>query len=196
MRLGRLNEAIMLGEYVAIRDPVNPVGHLNLSNNYIMADRLDEAIKSARTAIWLSPDISGARYRLGEAFLRKGQPEAALALFKQEEDEEWRVKGIALASYDLGRLTEYEKAFAELRERWGERWPIEVAHVYAWIGDTEQVFAWLEKELEINNGLGGVMVDNFFTDQHADPRWQPLLEKAGVSADQLAAIDFNVSLPK
>ena len=107
---------------------------------------------------------------------------------------ELRVKGTALASYELGQFTEYEQAFAELRERWGDRWPIEIAHVYAWVGDTDEVFTWLEKEFEVN-GLGGVMVDNFFTNQRDDPRWQPLLEKAGVSADQLAAIDFNVTLP-
>jgi adenylate cyclase len=194
MRLGRLNEAIKLGEFATIRDPVNPVAHLNLSNTYVMAERLDEAIKSARTALWLSPGIGGARYRLGEALLRKGQPEEALAFFSLEEDEEWRVKGTALASYDLGRLTEYEQAFTELRERWGERWPIEIAHVYAWIGDADEVFSWLEKELEIN-GLSGVMVDNFFTSLHDDPRWQPLMEKGGVSADQLAAIEFEVTLP-
>jgi tetratricopeptide (TPR) repeat protein len=194
MRLGRLNEAITLGEFATVRDPVNPVGFLNMSDRYIRAERLDEAIKSARTALWLSPGIGGARYRLGEALLRKGQPEEALAFFALEEDEEWRVKGTALALYDLGRLTEYEKAFAELRERWGERWPIEIAHVYAWIGDADEVFYWLEKELEVN-GLSGVMVDNFFTSLHDDPRWQPLLEKGGVSADQLAAIEFKVTLP-
>ncbi|MBW2690899.1 MAG: hypothetical protein JRC99_13370 [Deltaproteobacteria bacterium] len=194
MRLGRLNEAIKLGEFAAVRDPVNPVAYLNLSNLYIMAERLDEAIKSARSALWLSPKIGGARYRLGEAFLRKGLPEQALAFFILEEDEEWRVKGTALALYELGRFTEYEQTFAELRERWGDRWPIEIAHVYAWVGDTDEVFSWLEKEFEVN-GLGGVMVDNFFTNQRDDPRWQPLLEKAGVSADQLAAIEFNVTLP-
>ncbi len=194
MRLGRLNEAIALGEFSTARDPVNPVAFLNMSDRYIRAERLDEAIKSARTALWLSPGIGGARYRLGEAFLRKGLPEQALAFFSLEEDEEWRVKGTALASYELDRLTEYEQAFTELRERWGGRWPIEIAHVYAWIGDADEVFSWLEKELEIN-GLSGVMVDNFFTSLHDDPRWQPLMEKGGVSADQLAAIEFTVTLP-
>ncbi len=195
MRLGRLDESIELGEFVVARDPVNPVGHLNLSSNYVLAGRLDEAIKASRTAMALSPGIGGAQYRLGEALLRKGDPEAALVAFKQEEDEEWQVKGAALAAYDLDKLAEFEQGFAELRERWGERWPIEVAHVYAWIGDTDQVFSWLEKELEVN-GLSGVMVDNFFTNLHKDPRWQPLLEKAGVSTDQLEAIKFKVSLPK
>lgn len=194
MRLGRLNEAITLGEYVAARDPVNPVGHLNLSGYYLLAGRLDEAITSSRIANSLSPGIGGAHYRLGEALLRKHEPEAALAVFQQEEDDEWRVKGMALALHDLERLTEYEEAFSELRQRWGERWPVEVAHVYAWIGDTDEVFFWLEKELKAN-GLGGVMVDNFFTNLHDDPRWLPLLEKAGVSANQLGTIEFNVTMP-
>ena len=45
------------------------------------------------------------------------------------------------------------------------------------------------------NGLGGVMVDPFFTHLHDDPRWEPLLEKAGVSKAQLDAIEFEVALP-
>ena len=195
MRLGRLDEAISLLEYVTTRDPVNPVNHLNLSGYYILAERLDEAVASARIANSLSPGIGGARYRLGEALLRKGEPGAALTAFEQEEDDEWRVKGTALALYDLERFAEHEAAFAELRKHWGERWPIEVAHVYAWIGDADEVFSWLEKQYEAN-GLGGVMVDNFFTDFHDDPRWSPLLEKGGVSADQLKAIEFNVTMPK
>jgi tetratricopeptide (TPR) repeat protein len=193
--LGRMDEAIMLSEYGVARDPINPVGHFNLSNYYILVGRLDEAITSARTALSLSPGIGGAQYRLGEALLRKGEPGPALAAFGQEADDEWRVKGTALALYELGKLTEYEEAFSELRERWGDRWPIEVAHVYAWIGDEDQAFAWLEKALEAN-GLAGVMVDNFFTEMHDDPRWQLLLEKGGVSASQLAAIEFKVTLPR
>ena len=150
MRLGRLDEAITLAEYVAARDPVNPVNHLNLSGYYILAERLDEAIASSRIANSLSPGIGGAQYRLGEALLRKSEPEAALAAFEQEEDEEWRVKGTALALHDLEQFTEYEEAFSELRKRWGERWPVEIAHVYAWVGETDEVFAWLEKEYEAN----------------------------------------------
>jgi hypothetical protein len=72
--------------------------------------------------------------------------------------------------YDLGRLKELEEAFAELRKGWGHRWPIEIAHVYAWIGNVDDVFVWLEKEIEVNS-LGGVMVDNFFAHLHGDPRW-------------------------
>jgi TolB-like protein len=193
--LGRLDEAIALMEFAIVRDPVNPVSHLNLGQNYVLAGRLDEAIRSEQTALSLSPGIGGAQYWLGEALLRKGETEAALAAFQKEEDDEWRVKGTALALYDLGQTTEFERSFAELRERWGKRWPIEIAHVYAWIGNVDDAFVWLDKELGVN-GLGGVMVDNFFTHLHDDPRWQPLLVKGGVSGDQLDSIEFKVTLPK
>jgi TolB-like protein/Flp pilus assembly protein TadD len=192
--LGRLDEAIRLGQYTLTLDPVNPVGYLNLASMYVSAGRLDDAITTSQTAMSLSPGTSGAQYWIGEAHMRKGESESALAAFALEEDDEWRVKGTALASYELGRLTEFEALFTELHDTWGERWPIEIAHVYAWIGDTDSVFFWLEKE-RLVNGLGGVMIDPYFTGLHEDPRWQPLLEKAGLSAAQIKAIGFKVTLP-
>ena len=112
----------------------------------------------------------------------------------EKTDDEWRVKGTALAFFELGRQKEFEEKFAELRTGWEERWPTEIAHVYAWTGDDEAVFPLLEKEIDVN-GLGGVMVDPFFTHLHDDPRWEPLLEQAGVSKEQLAPIEFDVEMP-
>jgi len=133
-------------------------------------------------------------FTLGESLLRMGKPERALEVFRAETDDEWRVKGTALALYELGRTQEFEQKFKELREGWGDRWPIEIAHVYAWIGDFEPVFPLLERDFEIN-GPGGVMVDPFFTSLHDDPRWQTLLKEAGVSKEQLESIEFVVNLP-
>ena len=193
--LGRLDYALALGEFSVSRDPVNPSGYFNLAQHYTLAGRYEEAIESANTALKLSPGMPGAQYYIGESLLRLGQPEPALAAFEQESDDEWRVKGTALALYELGRSDEFQEKFTELRDGWEDRWPTEIAHVYAWIGEMDEVFPLLEKDLEIN-GLSGVMVDPFFSDLHEDPRWQPLLEKGGVSEEQLAAIEFTVDLPE
>ena len=192
--LGRLDDAISLGEYSVARDPVNPSGYFNLAQHYTIAGRYEDAITAAETALRLSPGMPGAHYFKGESLLRSGQPAAALEAFEQETDDEWRVKGTALAFFELERTDEFEGKFAELREGWEERWPTEIAHVYAWIGNDEAVFPLLEKEIGIN-GLAGVMVDPFFMHLHADPRWEPLLEKAGVSKEQLKEIEFAVELP-
>jgi tetratricopeptide (TPR) repeat protein len=193
--LGRLDDAIVLDEFSVTRDPINPTGYFNLAQHYTLAGRYDDAIASARTALKLSPGIAGAQYFIGESYLRMGRPKEALAAFEQETDDEWRVKGTALALHDLDQQTGFEEAFAELRERWGDRWPIEIAHVYAWVGDVDMVFPLLEKEAGIN-GLGGVMLDPFFTHLHEDPRWQPILTSAGVSQEELDAIEFEVTLPQ
>jgi len=193
--MGQLDYALALDEFSVSRDPVNPSGYLNLAQHYTLAGRYEEAIESAQTALKLSPGMPGAQYYIGESRLRMGQPELALAAFEQESDDEWRVKGTALALYEQGRFDEFQEKFAELRDGWEDRWPTEVAHVYAWIGEVDEVFRLLEKELGINS-LSGVMVDPFFSDLHDDPRWDPLLEKGGVSEEQLKAIDFTVDLPE
>ena len=74
-----------------------------------------------------------------------------------------------------------------------ERWPIEIAHVYAWTGQIDEVFPLLQKDIEIN-GPGGVIVDPFFTSLHGDPRWSAMLESAGISKVQLDRIEFHVDL--
>jgi TolB-like protein/Tfp pilus assembly protein PilF len=193
--LGRLDEAILLSEYVTVHDPLNIQGLTQLGGLYQSGGRLDEALESYEIAFSLAPERIGAHYFLGATLLLKGQAEEALAAFSRERDDEYRVKGSALALYTLGRVSEYEAARAELEERWGERWPSDIAEAYAWAGDPDSAFAWLEKELEVTGNLNAVAQDPFLLSLHDDPRWLPLLEKAGMSPEQLDAIEFNVTLP-
>jgi len=196
--LGRLGEAVALQEFAIARDPVGPTGHYRLGLNYLWAGRLDEAIASLRTALSLSPAFIGAHYNIGTALLLKGDPEAALVAFQKEEgDEEYWIKGTALALHALGRQAEYQAAFEELRTRWGEQWPSEVAHVYAWTGDADAAFEWLDRAVAQNeDGLTEQFPQPFYAPVHADPRWQAFRERTGTSEAQLAAIDFEVTVLK
>ena len=196
--LGRLDESIALREYTTARDPVSPAGHFYLGNAYLYAGRWDEAIASYQTALRLSPDYIGTHYHIGTALLLKGEAEAALAEFSLEEgDEEYRVKGQALALYALGRQAEYRAKLEELIERWGDQWPSEVAHVYAYVGDAEQAFLWLDRAIEQNEeGLSDQFLRPFYTPLHGNPRWAKFLERVGSSPEQLDAIEFKVTLPK
>lgn len=146
----------------------------------------------------LSPGRTAANYQIGLALLSMGSPEAALeALEKELGDEEFRIKGMALALHDLGRQTEYEEAFTELRERWGEQWPSEIAQVYAWIGDADSAFAWLDQSIKQNeDGLASQFIVTLYQPIHKDPRWAAFREKSGTSGEQLAAVEFKVTLPE
>ena len=136
----------------------------------------------------------GAQRHDGTAFLMKGDPEAALLAFQKEEgDEEYLTKGTALAFHALGRQAEYEEALEVLKTNWGEQWPSEVAHVYAWVGDADAAFEWLDRAVAQNeDGLTQQFPQPFFIPIHDDPRWQTFREQTGTSAAQLSAIEFQV----
>lgn len=195
--LGHLDESIELFEYVTARDPVNPIGHGNLGISYIYAGKWDHATAALQTTLRLSPDYMGAHYWTSVALLFKGEAKAALeSIAMEEDDEEYRVKGMALALYDLGRHEEYQAKLSELIERWGNEWPSEVAHVYAYIGDADAAFQWLDKAIERNeDGLSEQILQPFYKPLHGNPRWMIFLERIGSTPEQLNAIEFQVSLP-
>jgi TolB-like protein/Flp pilus assembly protein TadD len=195
--LGRLEEAIALQEYSVEQTPVDPRAHFNLGLAYYFMHRLDDAEASIRKVLILSPDYSSARYRLGTILLFKGDAEAALEAFEDEEDEAFRVKGRALATHALDRPEESDAALRELIERFGEQWPSEVAQVHAFRGELDEAFEWLEKDYEVAGAAGWgewrsmLLYDNL----RDDPRWQQFLERVGVSDEQLRKISLDVKLP-
>jgi TolB-like protein/Tfp pilus assembly protein PilF len=194
--LGRLEESVTLARYVTSRDPVNSNGYTNLGNGLLYSGRWVEAMNAYRTAARLSPGDFGAHYNLGLALLYQGKPREALVEFAAEVDDEWRVKGQALVSHALGREDEFEETLLELIDGWGDQWPSEVAHVYAFANDSDAAFAWLDRAIELNEaGLTEQFLLPFYQSLHDDPRWTEFLARVGSSAEQLDAVEFTVTLP-
>jgi adenylate cyclase len=195
--LGRIDQSIPLSEYSVARDPLSSAGFNNLAIKYLLVGRLDEAIVSARKALSLRPGYEGPHYVIGEALLFKGDLERALDSFVEEGDERLKIKGTVMALHSLGRQAEFEVVFEELKSRWGDESPSEVAHVYAWIGDAEAAFEWLDKaEAQNEPGLAGQFLQPFFSPLHTDPRWIAFRERMGVSEEKLDSIKFIVTLPE
>ncbi|MBU1699566.1 MAG: protein kinase [Candidatus Eisenbacteria bacterium] len=193
--LGRTDDAIALDEYRAARDPVSPNTHVKLGLDYISAGRLDEAISAFRTSLTLSPGYITSQFFIGMVLLLKGESKAALAAFQKELDDDYRLKGIALASYELGRRAEFEAAFTRLRDRCEDAYPSEIAQVYAWIGDADAAFNCLDRAVSQGEALGDQFLQPSYRNLHDDPRWHAFLEKTGKAPEQLAAVTFQVTLP-
>ena len=197
LMMGRYDEALTLAQRSVDRDPVNPFAHRDLAKAAAAGGYMRLAQSAAERAIALSPDAHGFHHMLGVALLVDGQHEAALKAFAADSDEEYRVKGRALATYSLGLEAEHEAAFRELRERWGDRWPSEVAQVYAWIGNADEAFAWLSRSVEQwEDGLLAQPQISLYASLHADPRWADFLEAIGLSPEELSSIDLEVRLPR
>jgi tetratricopeptide (TPR) repeat protein len=195
--LGRLDEAIALNEYVVARDPVNDGGHFGLGVLYAQAGRPDEAIAAYRTALSLNPERMVTQSYIGLALLLNGEPEAALTAVQQEVAEVWRLIGLAMAYHALGQAAESDAALTKLIEEHEQGWAYNIAYVLAFRGEADRAFEWLDKAVQYNDpGLAGIPGAILFANIQDDPRWLPFLESIGRSPEQLAAIEFEVPLPR
>jgi tetratricopeptide (TPR) repeat protein len=134
---------------------------------------------------------------MGLALLSGGKPEEALQAMQQESSAEWRLEGLAMAYHALGRAAESDAALSELIDEHGQVWVYNIAQVLAFRGESDRAFEWLNKASEIKDpGLSLVPFDGTLANLHDDPRWPPFLESLGKSPEQLAAIEFEVRVPR
>ena len=195
--LGRLDEALALERgHCSPRSGEHHVAS-NLGYHQRFSGRYDEAIASFRTALSLNPGRGGVHYQLGVALLLKGDAAGALAEIEQETNEVWRMIGLPMAYHALGRKADSDAALAALIAKYEKDSSYNIAYVYAFRGEADQAFAWLDKAVEYHDpGLAEIVPENLFDNIHSDPRWLPFLRKIGKAPEQLAKIEFKVTLPQ
>jgi TolB-like protein/Tfp pilus assembly protein PilF len=194
--LGRLDEAQALEEAIVRRDPVNVTALYNLGLYQRYAVRLDASIASFRTVLSLAPGRGGAHAELGNALLLKGDAQGALAEIEQETSEVWKMIGLPMAYHALGRKAASDAALAALIAKYEKDGSSNIAYVYAFRGEADKAFEWLDKEYNGPGGFAEIPIENLFDKIHADPRWLPFLRKVGKAPEQLAKIEFKVTLPQ
>ncbi|MEY2563277.1 MAG: adenylate cyclase [Verrucomicrobiota bacterium] len=196
--VGRLDEALALAQVIVGRDPVNVPALVKLGLYQRQAGRYDAAITSLRTVLSLSPGRGGAHAELGTALMLKGDAPSALAEIEQEKPGNWRMIGLPMAYCALERKTDATAALDALIMKAEKDSAYNIAYVYAFCGDADKAFEWLDKALAYQDGgLGVIVPENLFDKIHSDARWLPFLRKIGKAPEQLARIEFKVSpLPK
>jgi tetratricopeptide (TPR) repeat protein len=195
--LGRLQEALALYEALVRRDPVNVQALGNLGGVQLWAGQFDAAIASYRSVLNLSPGSGGAHAQICNAMLLKGDGPAALAEIEQEKIDVWRLIGLPMVYHALGRKTESDAALTTLIAKFEKDGPYNIAYVYAFRGEADKAFEWLNKAVQYQDpGLSNILVENLFDNIHSDPRWLPFLRKIGKAPEQLAQIQFKVTVPQ
>jgi len=195
--LGRLDDALALAEVLVHRDPVNVSVLFNLGLYQRYAGRLDAAIATYRTVLSLVPGRGNAHAQLGSALLLRGDAKGALAEIEQETSESWKMFGLPMVYHALGRKADSDAALAALIRKYEKDAPYNIAYVYAYRGEADKAFEWLDKAIAYDDsGLADVVSENLFNKLRADPRWLPFLRKIGKGPEQLARIEFKVMLPQ
>jgi TolB-like protein/Tfp pilus assembly protein PilF len=195
--MGRLDTARKLYDYLVERDPVNPAIRFDVGYLHYCNGDPDAAIEQWQTALRLSPELIGTRMTIAIALLLKGETAAALESADREQNEFYRLLGHAIVYFRMGRQAEADAALAALIADHHLGGAYNIAVLLAWRGEMDLAFDWLEKALEYNDsGLTEITVEPFAESLRKDPRWESFATKAGLSRQQLDAIEFDVKPPR
>jgi TolB-like protein/tetratricopeptide (TPR) repeat protein len=176
--LGHFDEAIPLLEGALRRDPLRAQTHASLGLMLQYAGRIDASAAAYRNALALAPDASFYHFQLGVLQLMRGNAEAALSEMEREPDGFWRFTGLALGYHSLGRKAESNAALASLIKDHSGTAAYQIAEVYAWRGETDRAFAWLDRAYaQRDGGLTDIKGDPLMRSLESDPRYRALLAK-------------------
>ena len=181
--LGRFEEAMALDRRALELDPlsVSTSGHLGFAAYY--AGRLDEAIAAYKKALELNPEGVFTHTSLGRVYLAQAHPQEALAEMEREPEPDLRLQGQALAYHALGRKMESDAALAEYGAKYHAEGAYQIAEVYAFRGEADRAFEWLERAYaQRDGGLADMKGDPLLKNLERDPRYAAFLKKMRLPA--------------
>ncbi len=188
--LGRVPEAIAIAHKVIELDPLYAWAWTFLANYHNGSGSPQLARDAASRALEIAPEHIYAQRALGVSQLLLGQPAGALATFQRHKWEVIRLAGTALAEHDLGNLAQEQEALDTLRARFGDGDPYEIALVYAWRGDKDAAFEWLDRAVAQRGGRGvsrlhlrSLKYDPLLRRIRDDPRYAAELRKMNLPVD-------------
>jgi serine/threonine protein kinase/tetratricopeptide (TPR) repeat protein len=176
--LGRLDEAHDLTRRAATADPLNVRVHYRLARYAYFLGRLDESTAAFQKVLELNPEYPGAHEDLALVYLAQSRPDAALAEMEQEKRDLWQRYGLSLLYHALGRQKEADFKLSELVENYQDVAAYQIAEVYAYRGEVNRAFEWLERAYaQRDSGLSQIKGDPHLKRLASDPRYAAFLEK-------------------
>ena len=178
---GQIEEAVELLQQAVRLEPLSTNAHFDLARLLTSLGRYDEAAQSARKAIELQPGGAGTWEMLALVEAKRGDGEAALKAAAQETDPDWRAYAMALAQQARGDAVAADAALNALIAGHSDDMSFQIAAVYAFRGDADKTFEWLDRAYEKHDPGVMAIIDNPFTRElRSDPRFAAFCKKVGL----------------
>src|SRR6478672_4336743 len=180
---GQFGEAEKLARQSIELDPLAYQARISLARVLFAEGKLDETEATARKAAELQPTAAGNhRFQVFVA-IQRGDGEAALREAQLEPNEGYRRFELALADYTRGDRPAADGALAELIAKDRDFLAYQVAQVYAWRGENDKAFEWLQVSLDTHDtGTVSLLIDPLLQDLRQDARYKDVLAKIGLPA--------------
>ena len=183
--VGQMQEAEAQARRAIELDPLLYLARNNLARILFLDGRLDEAELEARKAAEVQPAAASSHRWQTLVAVQRGDGEAALREAQLEPDGAYRHYLLALAHYTGGDHQAADVALADLIAKDRDTATYQIAEVYAWRGETDKAFEWLEIAFDNHDtGLLALLRDPLIRSLRSDERYQRLLAKVGLPTAQ------------
>jgi TolB-like protein/Tfp pilus assembly protein PilF len=174
--LGRMADGIAEIRKVLALDPLSTVGWRRLAWMQLQDGQFDAARASARRVKEVNPNADD-RGAAGFAALYAGRPAEAMQAFNKNVSRV-STQGLAMTEYTLGHAEASDRYLAEFMKLGGNAFAYQYVEVYAWRGEKDKAFEWLETAFRSRDGgLGYITYDRSLKKLEADPRYDAFLRK-------------------
>jgi TolB-like protein len=175
--IGDFDEGIELIKRGVKQDPLNSFGYMYLAADEIYAGKLSDAKVNIGKVKELNPKAD-VHFLEGLISLEEGNPRAAYEAFEHVTGPDDRLAGQAVSLYAMGRKGESDQALKALKNGYSKKSPFNIAMVYAFRGDADQAFQWLDKAyIARDYGCPFVKVYPLLRNVRSDPRFKAFLRK-------------------
>jgi serine/threonine-protein kinase len=179
--LGQFQEAEKLARQAIELDPLGYQARTSLARVLSAEGKLDEAEAAGRKGVELQPTAAGNHRWQVFVAIQRGDGEAALREARLEPNEGYRHFELALAHYARGDRPAADAALAELIAKDGDFLAYQIAEVYAWRGEKDKAFEWLQISLnDHDTGTLSLLIDPLMRGLRHDARYDGLLAKIGL----------------
>lgn len=177
LTLGHIDTALALLRRAIDLDPADPSVRAQLAYTEYYAGHLNK-IDAILHSIPLAVQDAQAKEEQFDIALALGRLAMADSLVEQQSNPEDQLRARALLSYVQGRSRTSDSAVALLAARYSTSADYELAEVYAFRGEADSAFVWLDRGYAVRDqGLPLIMTDPMFAKIRGDPRYPVFLAK-------------------
>jgi TolB-like protein len=178
--LGQLPAAIGTTKKVIETDPLSMFAWSNLGSYYNANAQLKEARQTLTRALEISTHAQHAHNYLGQTELLEGHADAALGQYR-EAGGIHAMTGTAMAEFTLGHRDLSQKALDALIAAHAQDRAFRVAQVYAWRGEKDLAFTWLQRAYAQRDAdLTYIKYEPLLAKLRGDPRFTAMLGILGL----------------
>ncbi|MFZ0007945.1 MAG: TIR domain-containing protein [Steroidobacteraceae bacterium] len=180
---GRFAEAIAAAQTATEIEPLDVSSWFMLGLSYAAVGESAAGHRALSRAVELSPESTLATLYLAATELVTGQTTQAQETNGRQQNELWRWSILAMIEHTLGHPKESQRVLDELIGKYGPRSPYRIAVAYAWRGEADSAFGWLERAYRQRDAaLSLLIIEPGLSGVRGDPRFKALLRKMNFPA--------------